>query len=121
MDRKKMHTQGKEMHQSLISCALEGQAYFPLYKYLSLTETPEPPPRWNSQSLLHVYVWHVGRVVMFLMKGTSDLSRVIVRPQETVLMIHWSWLQAPSELHNTYIHPHNDKIDHKGVAFMDNS
>ncbi len=35
---------------------------------------------------------------MFLMAGPGDLSRMMVHLRETVIMMHWPWLQAPSEL-----------------------
>lgn len=35
---------------------------------------------------------------MFPMAGPGDLSRMTVHLRETVLMMHWPWLQAPSVL-----------------------
>lgn len=36
---------------------------------------------------------------MFPMAGPGDLSRMMVHLQETVLMMRWPWLQAPSVLY----------------------
>lgn len=46
---------------------------------------------------------------MFLMAGPGGLSRVMVHLQETVLMMRWPRLQAPSVLNKrgrAYAHTH---------------
>lgn len=44
---------------------------------------------------------------MFPMAGPGDLSRMMVHLQETVLMMRWPWLQAPSVLRkHTHAHTH---------------
>lgn len=103
---KRKDLQGEGTHQSLISCALESRPTF--FLQVLSPETPEPftpssVHRCEERKLVfsfmvHVYFWCVAGIVMFLMAGPGDLSRMMVHLQETVLMMHWPWLQAPSVL-----------------------
>lgn len=105
--RKGMDLQGEGMHQSLISRALESSPTF----FLQVLRPHWDPRAFHSWSLhcceerkpvfsfmVHVYFWCVAGIVMFLMAGPGGLSRMMVHLRETVLMMHWPWLQAPSVL-----------------------
>lgn len=113
--RKGMDLQGEGTHQSLISRALESSPTF----FLQVLRPHWDPRAFHSWSLhcceerkpvfsfmVHVYFWCVAGIVMFLMAGPGGLSRMMVHLRETVLMMHWPWLQAPSVL-NKHTHSHN--------------
>lgn len=105
--RKGTDLQGEGAHQSLISRALESSPTLFLqvlrprrdpgaFHFWSLHCCEERKPVFSF--MVHVYFWCEAGIVMFLMAGPGGLSRVMVHLQETVLMMHWPWLQAPSVL-----------------------
>lgn len=112
-----MDLQGEGTHQSLIRCALESRPTF----FLQVLSPHWDPRAFHPRSLclseerklvfsfmVHVYFWCVAGIVMFPMAGPGDLSRMMVHLRETVLMMHWPWLQAPSVLNkHTHAHRHN--------------
>ncbi len=57
---------------------------------------------------------------MFPMAGPGDLSRMMVHLRETVIMMHWPWLQAPCVLvqHTGSLttHTHTQKQCHAHTA-----
>lgn len=119
-----MDLQGEGMHQSLISCALESSPTF----ILRVLRPRGDPRACHCRSLhcckerkpvfsfmVHVYFWCVAGIVMFLMAGPGGLSRMMVHLRETVLMMHWPWLQAPFVL-NKHTHTHRHDVTHSWHA-----
>lgn len=122
---KRMDLQGEGKHQSLISRALEGRPTF----FLQVLSPHRDPRAFHPTSfhhhkerklvfpfMVHVYLCRVEGIVMFPMAGPGDLSRMMVHLQETVLMMRWPWLQAPSVLYkHTYTHTpiHTHRIEHR--------